>query len=384
MQKLVELEKDETVQVSSNILNYEQPDAIYLPLENSATLLVKLNESVKIGNPIYKTKTEVITSPISGVVESVATVTTLNGPTKALKIRNDFEEQKRLAPASNIFHKLSKDHLTKLLKLQFKIDMTNIDTLILNAIDDDIYTLTSNFYLLLYYEGFLELLDEFFNIFSLKRLIICVKETSGENITKLMECLGMYPNIELKIVPNLYLLGENSILINYLELTENNPVAIKTNAFYDIYNLIKRNRQKTDKLITISGICLKNPSIIKVKVGTNLQDIITNLITLTSSDIIYIANGLLKGTIINPDHFIIDDNIDSILIMPKKEPPKEGKCINCGACENICPVGLNPLLFANPTYYTKAQTKCLKCGLCSYICPVYINFNKYERRSNHE
>ena len=58
-------------------------------------------------------------------------------------------------------------------------------------------------------------------------------------------------------------------------------------------------------------------------------------------------------------------------------PPKEGKCLNCGECINICPVHLNPLLFSNEKYLKKAQKECLKCGLCSYICPVYINFNKF-------
>ena len=40
------------------------------------------------------------------------------------------------------------------------------------------------------------------------------------------------------------------------------------------------------------------------------------------------------------------------------------KCLNCGLCYRVCPLGINPL---------KKNSKCIKCGLCNYVCPSNIN-----------
>ena len=78
----------------------------------------------------------------------------------------------------------------------------------------------------------------------------------------------------------------------------------------------------------------------------------------------------------------ITEDLQSLLIVPKKDIPPEEKCLNCGECLNICPVGINPILLKNATYKKLVEEKCLKCGLCSYICPTYINFNKYMEDNN--
>ncbi len=384
MTKLIELEKDETIKVSSNVINYIKPSVVYIPYEN-APILVKPNTITDIGTPLFKSANKIITSPISGIIKNYQKVMTINGEKYALEIINDFKERKKLEPIKKItLNKINKESLEKLLQYQFNISFENKNVLILNAIDDNPYVLTQNFYLLLNYEGFLEILNQFAKIFSLTKVIICLKETSSENINKLLECLGMYPNIELQILPNFYLLGEPLILINYLHLSLSSTLVLNTALLYDIYNLIKRNRQKTDKLITISGTALKEPSIVKVKVGTPLKSLLDNLVILKEPEVTYIAGGLLKGQIIEPENFIIDENLDSILIMPKVPEKREEACIHCGACLNICPVEINPLLLREPNYLKKVQNKCLKCGLCSYICPSYINFNKYLNGGSNE
>lgn len=52
----------------------------------------------------------------------------------------------------------------------------------------------------------------------------------------------------------------------------------------------------------------------------------------------------------------------------------EKKCITCGACVSICPVGAIKIVDGKAKINPK---KCIKCGGCSQFCPVSaIDLNK--------
>ena len=52
----------------------------------------------------------------------------------------------------------------------------------------------------------------------------------------------------------------------------------------------------------------------------------------------------------------------------------EKKCIGCGACASICPVGAIKLVNGKAKIDPK---KCIKCGSCASFCPVAaIDLNK--------
>lgn len=383
MQKLIEITEHPHLQVSSNILKYEKPDYVYIPIPKNSTLLIKKDAVLSIGTPIINHNGTPITSPISGKVVSIRKMHHLNIITDFIEIMNDFEERKVINPTiKRNIHNIKKEVLDKLLKMNFMLDLNNQKTIILNCIDDDPYTFTENFYLFLNYEGYLELLDKLAKIYNFSRIIICVKSSNSENINKLMECLGMYPNIILNIVPNLYLLGNDKILLNHLNIPEKEALVIKASKFYHISNLLLRNRQITNKLITISGSCVNNPSIVRVKLGTKIKDVLDNFIKYESSNCEYIINSIMDSKNVSIEDLVITEDLQSLLIVPKKDTPPEEKCLNCGECLNICPVGINPILLKDATYKKLVEEKCLKCGLCSYICPTYINFNKYMEDNN--
>ena len=73
----------------------------------------------------------------------------------------------------------------------------------------------------------------------------------------------------------------------------------------------------------------------------------------------------------NLGSLIVTDNIKSIFIFPK-EDNVPSKCIKCGKCVDICPVGINPLA-------KKLDSACIRCGLCNYVCPANINLISREK-----
>ena len=362
MQKFIELKKDENILVSSMLESSLQPDAIYLPVQNGK-IFVHQNDCVKIGEEVL----EGVLSPISGTVKSLKRMHSLAGDGYYLEIANDFEE--RYLKEVGKRRKIKKEDILKV----FNLD--GMKNFVLNAIDDEIYVSTQNFYLYLYYDAFLELLDEIEQIFPDLNVYVCVKASSSENVSKLMSDLGMYPNIILKIVPDYYLLGRKLFLLSYLGLDVEKSFILSAGEFYDIYNYLKRSRTKSDLLLTISGDACKNPMVIQVKIGTLLKDIVKEKIEILNGDICYFANGLMSGQEISLDSFVVTTDLQSLLIMKKKKEPKARKCIRCGLCSELCPFHLHPYLFGNPKYQHEKE-RCINCGLCSYICPVYIHFYK--------
>lgn len=377
MEKLIELNTDPNIIVSSKILNIKNPEYIYIPILSDSKLLVNKSKKIKIGTPLFSSNNSIITSPISGEIFNIKKIVTINGKIDAIEIKNNYEEAnvKESKIKKNILN-IKKEVLDKALAL-FKINLRDKENMVLNCVDDEPYVLTESLYLLLEYSNFLEVLDKLAEIYQVE-VSIAVKASNNFSINELMNYLGMYPNIKLEIIPNLYLLGKDSFLLKHLNLRKEKTLVIKASSFYHLSNFLKKGRLISDKLITIGGNNIENPCVARVKIGTSLEEILKAIKT-KSNKSIYIANGLMSGKEIIPQDFIITEDITSILIMNKEKIKefKEEKCINCGACIDICPIGINPLLLTNNNY--KQKEKCINCGLCSYICPVYINFNSNQK-----
>lgn len=380
MQKLIQLDYYPDVLVSSTIKNCDKIDFIYLPIDDESTILVRKNETVFVGTAILENKNDICVSPISGVVSDIKEVYTLSGRKKAIEIANDFKDKTLVSSrGKRSISKMDKAFLDASLMSHFQLNLNQKKCFVLNCIDDEPCVVTENFYLFLNSDSFLEMLDKLYKIYHLEKLIIVVKSVSSENISKLMNHLGMYPNITLRIVPNLYLLGYPPFLLSYLKLEEKQSIAEPASKFYSIYELLRCNRVLTSKLITITGNGIKKPMVVKVRIGSKIKDFIYDMDL--DSDIVLIANGLMHGTIISDDNFVVEPSLSSIFVMKKSETIQEEKCIHCGACIDICPVGLNPTLLKKEKYRKLVEGVCLDCGLCSYICPAHINFKRKEEKN---
>ena len=86
------------IEINTNIKTIEKLDNIYIPISENTIPTVHKNSKVSIGTPIANENNKILFSTISGVVQEITEIETINGLNKAIKIENDFKEQKTIEP----------------------------------------------------------------------------------------------------------------------------------------------------------------------------------------------------------------------------------------------------------------------------------------------
>lgn len=366
---LITLNKEYSLLLKDTVTEYLNPNYIYLPV-NDDKLIINPKDYIYKGKEILKNKY----SSISGRIVGLKNLT----DDKFLVVENDFKEklENKVSLRKNL-NKMSKDELLELiknfdLKLYEKLNC-NFSKIIINCIEEQLYVGNYMFLVKEYSNELLEILNNISNILELKEITIIVKDTDYNIIDYLNNIVGIYPNINIKFLPNKYLISEKSILCKYLNINEH-FIYLNITELYNLYNFLKRKRIVEDKFLTITGNAIENPQVFKCKMYTKLDDIITNFIKFKSENYVIIVNNLLSNHFCDAKELIVTDDIDSIFIMKKREY-KEKKCILCGKCNDICPVKIKVSNLINGKNCDYED--CIKCGLCNYICPSYININKY-------
>ena len=363
------LEKDKNIKVSNDIKYFLNPDFVYIPVKD---ILVHQDELVYKGLFVGKN----YYSPVSGVAYGVKKMLFSKYYQNSLVIENDFREVSKVENKSreitikNILKCLDENKNKKLLD-KFK-SQTEFENIIITTINDEPYVYNNIFALKENILELLELFDKLSILYKSNHNYLVVKNVDTNVIVDCLNIIGTYPNIELTLVNDEYLLEKEEFLKEKIGL-KGSTLYLSTIELLQLNNYLKCLFDDT-LLITISGNAIKCGIVIRVKKYTSLKEILNKYIDIIDKNYYIVYNGLMKGSIVSDiDSFIIDENIYAINIM-RKENDIEECCINCGKCIDICPMGVNPLSGKN-------KDKCIDCGLCSYICPGFVNLkNKLRKR----
>lgn len=137
---------------------------------------------------------------------------------------------------------------------------------------------------------------------------------------------------------------------------------------------------QTTTFITVAGNAVASPMNMEVSLGTTVAHVLERAGVVGVADRI-IVGGPMKGiAIADPEKTLITATTRSILAVRGKTSQRIYECINCGRCEEACPVGLNPRYihsFVDQKYYSQMETfdaeYCVACGTCSYVCPSRLD-----------
>ena len=377
MKKLLTISKDVNIKVTSAIHDYLVADNIYLPIDPTDKLLIH-SKNIKKGERTHTHQKKNYYSPVSGKVQKIEARKNARGEDAYfLNIKNDFQENDSYTGVSEFTTvKISTDFVKKVKEYPdypwYKFRKKT--KIVLNGIEDEPYIANKPFLHKYYAREILQMLDILGDVFKIPEILLCFKENDRESIETIEAFLGTYPNMSMKILPDVYPIGETSILTHYLQLDKTAAI-VSSEEIFDLYREIVKDRRKDAILVTLTGDEIKNPQVVRVKIGTPLKEVVKDTIKLKSDNVRVIVNGLLKGYESKIEDIILTEDIRAIYFMTKKDY-QETPCIHCGKCNEVCPTKALPYT----SYLSKGQKQnknCIQCGLCSFICPSHIPLYKY-------
>lgn len=148
----------------------------------------------------------------------------------------------------------------------------------------------------------------------------------------------------------------------------------------DLYQAVTNNRALTWITMTVAGDALLTPGTYRVPLGVTLRHVVDQ-IGLRETPRQIVVGNLLNGTGVATADTVLTKATRCVSVWHRiRRPSWEPRaCIHCGACEEVCPVGLDPralLDLAERRQFDRAASQrphaCVDCGLCDYVCPSWL------------
>lgn len=136
------------------------------------------------------------------------------------------------------------------------------------------------------------------------------------------------------------------------------------------------------RIVTVSGDCIGKPSNFRVRVGTNVEHVLSMCGEFTKTAAKVVIGGPMMGVATPWTDVPVVKGTSGILVFSKEMTEKEARqnCLRCGKCVEGCPMNLLPnrikeVVVANDLEELKKLniTDCIQCGSCTYVCPAEQN-----------
>lgn len=392
----------------------ETPDIVTVPLSqhlgSPAEAIVAPGDKVKEGDLIAKATGFIsapVHSPVSGTVKELKKVFLANGlESDSIVIELDKEAS---APeySEQDWKNLSKEELVGIVKekglvglggatfpayVKFSVpEDKKIDAFVVNGVECEPY-LTADHRLML------EKPDEIFTGISIIKKILNPEkvyvgiEKNKEDAIKLLKEKAEKSDLDIEIIPlkMKYPQGDEKQLLKAV-LGREVPsgglpldigaVVANVGSVFAVYEAAVLGKSLYERILTVSGGAVKNPSNLKVKVGCTFGDLIEQCGGFKEGPAKIVSGGPMMGFNICDLDTPVTKGTSGILCLTEKEARKYQRyaCISCGKCIDVCAFGMNPTrLFKLIDHqdYDQAMNEslmdCKECGCCTFTCPSGI------------
>jgi len=145
-----------------------------------------------------------------------------------------------------------------------------------------------------------------------------------------------------------------------------------------VYDAVQKNKPLIDRVVTVTGKSVKNPSNLLARIGTPISMLLDEAGGIPDDTKKVINGGPMMGKALNSLDVTVVKGMSGLVIMPERESkrPSTANCIRCAKCTFVCPMGLAPYqisLMIESGNAALAEDErvmdCMECGSCSYTCP---------------
>ncbi|GHV82461.1 electron transport complex subunit C [Spirochaetia bacterium] len=158
-----------------------------------------------------------------------------------------------------------------------------------------------------------------------------------------------------------------------------------------IHDAVILKKPILDRYVAVGGSAVKNPQVMKVRIGTRIGDIFAECGGFVDTPR-RIATGspFLGRAVVDLDEPVIKTSFAVFAILGRQAGVAASRnCIGCGECRTVCPIGLDPedlykranaaavapafagVLTAADSSVERAS-ECHGCGCCEMVCPSHL------------
>lgn len=262
------------------------------------------------------------------------------------------------------------------------------DCVIINAVECEPYLTADHRLMLEHPEEILVGVDLIMKAVNVTKGYVGIENNKPDAIKLMTEKAKQYPNIEIVPLKVKYPQGGEKQLIDaVIGRQVPAPPAIPINVgavvqnvgtAFAIYEAVMKNKPLVDRIITVTGKSVKNPSNLLARLGTPFQLLIDECGGLPEDTGKIIGGGPMMGKALLSLEVPMTKGSSGLLLMNEKEACRSEPqpCIRCAKCVGACPMGLEPFLLSKVSAMEEWEiaekndiVSCIECGSCQFTCP---------------
>ncbi len=396
------------------VQTFPEPDLLVIPMSQHIGApckpLVKKGDSVTMGQKIGDNTGLCVPvhASVSGTVKSVEMKPHTNGTTMmSVVIQNDHLDT--LCPdiqprTQEQVDKLSASELMDIIReagivgmggatfpthVKLSSGLGKVDTIIVNVSECEPYIVADDRLCQEYPEEMISGLKIIMKILDMKSAHIGIENNKPAAIKALKLAIDPKTGIVVDVLPAKYPQGAEKQLIKAITGREvpsgGLPAAVGCAVFNAatckaIHDAVYEGMPLIRRIVTVSGDIVMEPKNLMVPIGTSFNDLL-EAVGHRENPYKVLSGGPMMGAaqydLSVP--VIKGSNAVTILGYKNQHMVEDSRCIRCGKCVEVCPMGLMPVLMYKAMFTGDAKEMnkvhmmdCIECGCCAYTCPACV------------
>lgn len=262
------------------------------------------------------------------------------------------------------------------------------ECVIINAVECEPYLTADHRLMLEHADEILVGVDLIMKAVNVTKGYFGIENNKPDAIKLMTEKASLYPNIEVVPLKVKYPQGGEKQLIDAVigrQVPAPPAIPISVGAVvqnvgtaFAIYEAVMKNKPLIDRIITVTGKSVKNPSNLLARLGTPFQQLVDECGGLPEDTGKIIGGGPMMGKALLSLDVPMTKGSSGLLIMNEKEARRSEPqpCIRCAKCVSACPMGLEPFLLSKGAALEEWEmaekndvVSCIECGSCQFTCP---------------